>query len=306
MLQIRRWLSLLVRIPLIICKAMYTRYVVDSKNIYICISIDSDLPADKYLANKAIYHTMQFFKRSGILNKVTWFINDGGGIGPPNPVNRFLLATNMFCWTQDHPDELKKLIDEGCDIELHSHYLEGYWNEHGKKPGYRLIIEYIKKEKESLESFIKNYTGREYSFIGFRAGNYITSTDLYRALRDLDFKFDSSKVPGLKDSFGEKHSFCDYSELSFAQNWHYLDEGLLELPLYYLDTKGIEIGQKCAKSPVVLTFNCGHPDDFIDKRGEPFRLYGLYFMLKLLKFCYPKASWVAMRDILDIEKIKRD
>jgi hypothetical protein len=277
---------------------------VNSKNIYICISIDGDLPEDKYLANKAIYHTMQFFKRSGILNKVTWFINEGGCPGPPNPINKFLLATNMFCWTQDHPDELKKLIDEGCDIELHSHYLEGYWNEHGKKPGYKLIIEYIKKEKESLESFVKNYTRREYNIIGFRSGNYITSTDLYRALKDLGFKFDSSVVPGLKDSFGEKHSFFDYSEVSFFQNWYYLDEGLLELPVYSLTD--FEVGQKCAKSPVVLTFNCGHPYDFINSKGEPIRPIGLFFKLTLLKFCYPKAKWVAMRDILDIEKIKRD
>jgi hypothetical protein len=277
---------------------------VNSKNIYICISIDGDLPEDKYLANKAIYHTMQFFKRLGILSKVTWFINEGGCPGPPNPVNKFLLRTTSFCWTKDHPYELKRLFDEGCDIELHSHFLQGYWDNHGKKPSYKLLIENIKKEKESLESFVKNYTGRAYSFIGFRAGNYVTSTDLYKALRDLGFKFDSSKVPGLKDSFGEKHSFFDYSELSFAQNWHYLDEGLLELPVYSLTD--FEVGRKCTKSPVVLTFSCGHPYDFINERGEPFQLYGLYFMLKLLKFCYPKARWVAMRDILDIEKIKRD
>lgn len=285
---------------LILYRHLYAKtHQVRDKDIYICVSIDGDLPRDKMLADKAIHHTIKFLKREGLSSKVTWFINDGG-ISMPLPTMPEI-KTDRFCWTQEHPEELKMLVKEGCDIELHSHYIQGYWESNGEKPGYELILKNIKEEKESLESFVGNYTGRPYNITGFRAGAYITSEDLYRALKTLGCIFDSSEVPGLKGSQRLKHCFVDYSDVPFLRNWHYIDDELLELPLYPL-TMDTEIVRKCTRSPIVLSFFCGHPFDFIDAKGNPRRLRGLKLRvwLRLLKLAYPGASWVAMRDIPQI------
>lgn len=256
------------------------------KEIYICISIDGDLPENETLANKAIEYTLKLLKEENLEGNVTWFINEG-----------------EYNWTKNYPGALRALIQKDYDIELHSHYVEKYWNKTGEKPSYGQIFEQYKKERESLEDFIENKIHQRYEIIGFRGGCHVMISDSYKALKSLGFKFDSSEVPGFRRYMN--HSFIDYTDIPLSRNWYFRENGLLELPTYiFIPTLTyIKVLKESHKSIIVLS-HFFHTYNFVNKDGSLNKLEWVIRIAQfwLLKQHYANAKWITTREMYGILK----
>jgi len=156
-------------------------------------------------------------------------------------------------------NQIQDAAKNGHDIQLHIHpqwenakYLNGKWKvdfnnwrlgdfESGNIDSIKSLL---KNGKETLENLIRKVVP-EYECIAFRAGGYnITpSNHIYQAMKELDFKIDSSIFPG-GYKLGNLSKF-DYREVALNLDFWWADEidmrkksisqkEIIEIPIFAL------------------------------------------------------------------------
>ena len=176
------------------------------ENIYIGFAVDMDRAYDtnsrdgrplridhpKYLErckHKKIFEDgmeklFQYFKSIGAESAVTWFVNEAS-----------------FLTTQKFPEILKKCVETGGEIGMHTHFNSSLFNstqltmpenpEVWEKEG---IIE----PKKRLEDFLKKIGATQKKVTVFKAGNHIRNKCMFEKLVKHGFKIDTTCVSNHK------------------------------------------------------------------------------------------------------------
>ena len=195
------------------------------KNVYIGFAVDMDRAYDtnsrdgrplridhpKYLErckHKKIFEDgmeklFQYFKSIGAESAVTWFVNEAS-----------------FLTTQKFPEILKKCVETGGEIGMHTHFNSSLFNstqltmpenpEVWEKEG---IIE----PKKRLEDFLKKIGATQKKVTVFKAGNHIRNKCMFEKLVKHGFKIDTTCVSNhkvVRKINGENVTLFDDTDIS--------------------------------------------------------------------------------------------
>ena len=136
-----------------------------------CITVDGDLYKDRAISRKAIRFTMRFLDFFGLKGKVTWFINEG-----------------LYSWTRDYKGALERIKARDDEIALHVHKINEDIRS-GKRSSKKELIRVFRTDKNKIEHSVKT------QIVSFRSGAHAHTSEMFRALQELHFKYDSSIVP---------------------------------------------------------------------------------------------------------------
>ncbi len=255
----------------------------NNKKIYLCLTIDGDLTSNEKANLVSIQRCFLLLDKLGLKNKSTWFVN------------------NEHKWTTTYSKELLH-IAKNYDLQLHSHFIEGYWAKNKKIPGAELIYTNIKKEKNDIEHFLMRYNIVT-NIIAFRAGVHMLTDETYSVLERLEFKIDSSQMPGKCVKYPNGTSY-DFTNISAYKNV-YSEGNLVILPTYN-KIPGVTLFNTVNKvngDTVFLTF-LFHPFELIKNpdsdnwKFDWLKYLGLYLIFILNRLHYHKGKWISVKDIL--------
>lgn len=139
--------------------------------LIVCITIDGDEKNKGDIAT-AVPFLLRFFDQTHLRGKVTWFLNQ-------YDVN----------WVERYPDLIMQILDRKDEVGLHSHVEDRIHD-------YRSLVRIISNAKQRIEEYCAKRLSNNYCIISFRSGKLAKSEELFNAISDAGFKFDSSVRPG--------------------------------------------------------------------------------------------------------------
>ena len=251
----------------------------------ICITIDGDLYPSKEVSKKAIDFTMKFFDFFRLKGKVTWFINEG-----------------LYSWTMNYKEYLRKIKARNDEIALHVHKINEDMR-NGKKSSKKELMRLFKKDKNKIEHFIKERV------VSFRSGAHAYTKEMFEALQELNFKYDSSIVP-------EEVIYVDKKLYPKSKSEIYVDNRKIKISSgIFKIGKLIEIPNH-VQNPIYLFLNflfsknkknfvvCYylHPADLINNKGKirlnnilKYSLFIIFLRVLFLKSEFKKINQICFR-----------
>jgi len=170
-------------------KKIYIGFAVDMDRAYDCNTRDGQKIRDDHPKLKERqYHKMifetgmeklfQYFKSINAEKGVTWFVNEAS-----------------FLTTQKFPEILKKCINTGGEIGLHTHFNSALFKSSRftmKENSVFWETEGIIEPKKRLETFLKKHSDHQKTVNVFKAGNHIRNSAMFDKIVEHGFTIDTT------------------------------------------------------------------------------------------------------------------
>lgn len=245
-----------------------------NKKVFIAVSADCDLTGDATKDGLSVKKTHEIFSAMSHPSSFTWFLNEADD-----------------GWSSRNKKFLSYIKKEGYDIQLHSHFIEKYWNKKGTIPKDKEITKVLKNDKLKLEKALKLKVD------GFRAGKHMLPCDM-SILKKAGFVFDASTYPGLSVNVGKGDS-CDYSDVHFEDNWKKPATGFISFPnhLFYPPKTFLQCIVSKNKGPLVISY-LFHPYELVSENGiTRFRVFMLRAQFAMLKLFFPRSEFKSFKEL---------
>lgn len=242
--------------------------------LIVCITIDGDEKNKGDIAT-AVPLLLRFFDQTHLRGKVTWFLNQ-------HDVN----------WIEKYPDLVVQILHRKDEIGLHSHVEDMIHD-------YRSLVRIISNAKQKIEEYCAKHLSSNYSIISFRSGKLAKSEELFNAISDAGFKFDSSVRPG----WSRNDIHTDDRDIPPLIDPHYIDpidykvsspspKTILELPVTLYPYSPLV--RKYPNQRKVLYVILKHPYAFLGILGLFTRAYiqALLFFVKR----FPNIKFMTIRE----------
>lgn len=182
--------------------------------VLVCLSVDCDGHGYKLSIPEGHKWLFQFYSKLGLEGKITYFVNE------------------KYKYTKLYPQILKEILERGDRIELHSHYEKLVFEEK-----YQELKNEIEKEYIQLSDFCKDIDP-SYKIKCFRSGSHARSITLFKVLKELNIKCDSSllhnqkiNVYGYEIDDSDTPLNCYYSDpINFKKTSE--NKTILEIPVW--------------------------------------------------------------------------
>jgi len=139
----------------------------------------------KRIFTEGMEKLFKYFKSINAEKSVTWFVNEAS-----------------FNTTTKFPEIIKKCIDTGGEIGLHTHFNSAMFKSSTYTMPENPAIwekEGIIKPKKRLEKFLNIFSNNQKKIKVFKAGNHIRNKEMFNKLVENDFEIDTTCVCNHKE-----------------------------------------------------------------------------------------------------------